>query len=98
MLKLGVIQHSTSPYALPVLLVKKKDGSQRFCVDFICLNDLTVKDKFSIPIIEDLLNELHRAKVFLKFGLHARYHRIRMAPANIPRPHFEHIAGTMSSL
>ena len=69
MLQEGLIQLTTSSFASPVLLVNKKDGTWRFCVDYRQLNAITIKHKYLMPIVEELLDELAGAKWFTKLDL-----------------------------
>lgn len=82
------IQPSTSPYGSPVLFVQKPDGSLRMCIDFRRLNKITVRNKYPIPRIDDLLDALGSSKVFSTLDLKQGYHQLRLPDSDIPKTAF----------
>jgi len=82
------IQPSKSPYGAPVLFAKKSDGSLRLCVDYRALNKLTIKNRYPLPRIDDLLDQLHGAKVFSKIDLRSGYHQVRVADEDVHKTAF----------
>ncbi|KAI3663974.1 hypothetical protein L6452_45207 [Arctium lappa] len=84
----GFIRPSSSPWGAPVLFVKKKDGSMRICIDYRELNKVTVKNKYHIPRIDDLFDQLQDAECFSKIDLRSGYHQARVKNEDIPKTAF----------
>ena len=82
------IRPSVSPWGAPVLFVKKKDGSMRLCMDYRELNKVTIKNKYPLPRIDDLFDQLHGASVFSKIDLRTGYHQLRIKKEDISKTAF----------
>ncbi|GJS58033.1 putative reverse transcriptase domain-containing protein [Tanacetum coccineum] len=84
----GFIRPSTSPWGAPVLFVKKKDGSFRMCIDYRELNKLTLKNRYPLPMIDDLFDQLQGSSVYSKIDLRSCYHQLRVRDEDIPKTAF----------
>ena len=88
MLEKGVIETSDSPWSSPVVLVKKKDGSIRFCIDYRKLNDITIKDSYPVPRIDTTLDAMSGSRWFSTIDLKSGYWQVKMAPEDRPKTAF----------
>jgi hypothetical protein len=88
LLSKGYIHPSTSPWGCPALFVEKKDKELRLCVDYRSLNTVTIKNKYSLPRIDILFDQLAGAQVFSKIDLRSSYHKIKICAENIPKMTF----------
>jgi hypothetical protein len=88
LLEKGFIRPSSSPWGCPTIFVKKKDQTLRICVDYKPLNEVTIKNKYPLPRIDILFDQLTGARVFSKIDLKSGYHQIRIRPKDIPKTAF----------
>ena len=88
MLRKGLIRPSASPWGSPVIFVDKRDSTTRLCVDYHKLNDVTIKNKYPLPKIEDLFDQLSGARVFSKIDLRTGYHQLKVRETDIPKTAF----------
>ena len=88
LLSKGFIRPSASPWGAPVLFVKKKDGSFWMCIDYRQLNKVTVKNKYPLPRIDDLFDQLQGSCTFSKIDLRSGYHQLKLRAADMPKTAF----------
>ena len=87
----GFIRPSVSPWGAPVLSVKKKDGTLRMCSDYRQINKVTIKNKYPLPRIEDLFDQLIGASVFSKIDLRSGYFQLRVKEVDVPKNSFQNL-------
>ena len=85
----GFIRPSTSPWGAPILFAKEKDKTLRLCIDYRQLNRVTIKNRYPLPRIDDLFDQLRGARVYFKIDLCTGYHRLRVTEADIPKIAFK---------
>nr|GFD26463.1 putative reverse transcriptase domain-containing protein [Tanacetum cinerariifolium] len=88
MLENGFIRPSVSPWGAPILFVKKKDGSMRLCIDYHELNRITIHNRYPLPRVDDLFDQLQGAKYFSKIDLRSGYHQLRVKDQDISKTAF----------
>jgi hypothetical protein len=88
LLEKGFIRPSSSPWGTPVIFILKKDGTQRLCMDYRALNEVIIKNKYPLPRIDDLFDQLCGACVFSKIDLRSRYHQLKIRGCDIPETSF----------
>jgi hypothetical protein len=84
----GLVRPSISPFGAPVLFARKKDGSLRLCIDYRGLNNITIKNSYPLPRVDEMLDRLHGATIFSKIDLRNGYHQVRIADHDIPKTAF----------
>ena len=94
---MGFIRPSTSPWGAPILFSKKKDKTLQLCINYRQLNRVTIKNRYSLQMIDDLFDQLREARVYSKIDLHTGYYQLRVREADIPRTTLERDMGISSS-
>ena len=84
----GYIRPSSSPWGSPILFVRKKDASLRMCIDYRSLNEVTIKNKYPLPRVDDLFDQLQGAKYFSKIDLRSGYYQLKIRPSDVPKMAF----------
>ena len=93
----GFIRPSVSPWGAPVLFIKRKNGTLRLCIDYRQINKVTIKNKYPLPRIDDLFDQLQGTSVFLKIDLRSGYHQLKIKELDIQKWHLGLVMVTTSS-